>query len=216
MSLSFFIEYFDKSPVTFVLSILVFLFTLLSFWKKKLVFILILHPFSVIHNREYYRILTADLVNADLMHLLLNEFMLYVFCSDLEETLRKNSAYGSQQFFAIYLFSLLFASAVVIARHFRDFDYSTTGTSGSIMGCMFGFMLMDPNYIVYNFTEGSGIKAIYGGLFYIVMLIGYQRKKGASLVNHEYHFYGALGGLMMTIVLHPEILTGIRGLAPYP
>jgi len=211
MNLAFFSEFYAKSPVTFILSFLVLLATAIAQLNKKVFFACILHPLSVIRDRQYYRILTADLVNADWLHLMLNEFMLYVFCSDLEETLRKSGSTGSLQFLTIYLVSLLFASAIVIARHFRDFKYSTTGTSGSIMGCMFGFMVLDPNYIVLNFSEGGGIKNIYGGLIYIVLLIFYQKRKGGDLVNHEFHFYGAVGGVLTTLALHPGILHGVRG-----
>lgn len=210
MNPTFFIDFFTKSPVTFILSVLVFLSTVAALLNKKMFFACILHPTSVIRERQYYRIFTADLVNADILHLMLNEFVLYVFCSDLEESLRKTGKAGSLQFLAIYMFSLLFASAIIIARHFRDFKYSTTGTSGSIMGCMFGFMVLDPNYIVYNFTEGGGIKNIYGGLMYILLLIAYQWRKGGGLVNHEFHFYGAVGGLVTTLALHPEIFHGVR------
>ena len=211
MAEAFFSDFYAKSPVTFVLSIIVLLSTGYALLNKKLFFACILHPVSVVRDRQYYRIFTADLVNADWLHLMLNEFMLYVFCSDLEETLRKSGPSGSLQFLTIYLASLLFASAIVIARHYTDFEYSTTGTSGSIMGCMFGFMLIDPNYIVYNFTEGGGIKNIYAGLAYILILIAYQRKRGGGLINHEYHFYGAVGGLLATLALHPAILHGVRG-----
>jgi membrane associated rhomboid family serine protease len=211
MSLTFFSDFYGKSPVTFALSILVLLSTGAALLNKKLFFACILHPTSVIRERQYYRIFTADLVNADLVHLALNEFMLYVFCSNLEETLYKNGHSGSLQFLMIYLASLLFGSAIIIARHFHDFKYSTTGTSGSIMGCMFGFMILDPNRIIINFSEGGGLKNIYGGLIYILLLIGYQRRKGGELVNHEFHFYGAIGGLLATLALHPEILRGIRG-----
>lgn len=209
MTATFFSDFYTKSPVTLMISLAVLLFSAASLLRERLFFAFILHPFSVIRNRQYYRILTADLVNADWVHLALNEFMLYVFCSDLEETLRHGSSSGSWQFLLIYFGSLAAASAIVIVRHRNDFNYSTTGTSGSIMGCMFGFMMLDPNYIVYKLSSGGGVKNIYGGLMYIIMLIIYQKRKDSGYVNHEYHFYGALGGLLVTSLLHPEILRGI-------
>ena len=208
---TFIYDFYVKSPLTFAISLAVFAFTSVSLLRRRLFFSFILHPFSIIRQHQYYRVFTADLVNADWMHLLLNEFMLYVFCSDLEETLRKTSSSGSWQFLMIYIGSLVVGSTIVIIRHRNDFNYSTTGTSGSIMGCMFGFMILDPNYIVYKISSGGGIKNIYGGLMYIVMLIIYQKRKGNEYINHEYHFYGALGGLAVTLILHPEILRGIRG-----
>src|SRR5579872_4919180 len=213
MHLSFFQEFYSKSPATFFLAFLVLFVSICSFLNKKLFLQLILHPVSVIRQKQYYRVLTADLVNADPLHLLLNECMLYVFCSDLEEVLRRKTAGGSLQFLVIYLSSLIFASAIVIFRHYKDFSYSTTGTSGSIMGCMFGYMILDPNHIVYHLPVLGGIKAIYGGLIYILMLIIYQKRKQNQMINHEYHFYGAIGGILATLALHPEILK-VTGITP--
>jgi membrane associated rhomboid family serine protease len=202
MSLSFFNEFYTKSPVTFFLSIIVLFVSVLSFVNKKVLFAFMLHPFSVIRQRQYYRIFTADLVNADLMHLVLNEFMLYVFCSDLEETLRNRVRAGSLEFALIYWGCLVFASALVIIRHYKDFNYSTTGTSGSIMGCMFAFMVIDPNYVLTHFPGIGEIKNIYGGLFYIIALVVYQRRKKEERVNHEFHFFGTLAGTIFGLLIH--------------
>lgn len=202
MSLSFFYDFYAKSPVTFVLSIVVLICTGIPLINKKLLLAFILHPQSVVRQRQYYRIFTADLVNADILHLALNEFMLYVFCSDLEETLRKHGPSGSLQFAMIYWGSVLFASVIVIIRHFREFSYSTTGTSGSIMGCMFAFMVIAPNYIVYDLPVIGDVKNIYGCLVYILIMVVYQRKKKEEKVNHEFHFYGAAAGLLMGLLLN--------------
>ena len=211
MNLPSILEYYHQSPVTYILMFIIFIVSACGFLNKKLFYQLILHPQSVIQDKQYYRILTADLANADVMHLLLNEFMLFVFCTNLEYSLKVKSAYGSLEFLTIYDSSLLLASAIIIARHFKDFSYSTTGTSGSIMGCMFGFMLIAPNYIVYNLPVIGQVKNIYGGLIYIVVLILYQRRKKEELINNEYHFYGAIGGIIATLALHPEIISGMRG-----
>jgi membrane associated rhomboid family serine protease len=202
MSLSFFNEFYTKSPVTFFLSIIVLLVSVLSFVNKKVLFAFMLHPFSVIRQRQYYRIFTADLVNADLMHLVLNEFMLYVFCSDLEETLRNRVRAGSLEFALIYWGCLVFASALVIIRHYKDFNYSSTGTSGSIMGCMFAFMVIDPDYVLTHFPGIGEVKNIYGGLFYIIALVVYQRRKREERVNHEFHFYTAAAGVLIGLLIH--------------
>jgi membrane associated rhomboid family serine protease len=202
MNLSFFNEFYSKSPVTFFLAVIVLLVSLLSFINKKILFAFMLHPLSVVRQRQYYRIFTADLVNADFMHLALNEFMLYVFCSDLEETLRNGGNAGSIEFVLIYWGCLIIASALVIIRHYKDFNYSTTGTSGSIMGCMFAFMVIDPDYVLTHFPGIGEVKNVYGGLFYIIALVVYQRRKREERVNHEFHFYGAEAGLLIGLLIH--------------
>lgn len=203
MNLPFFSEYYLKSPVTCIISFLVLITTATALLNKKLFFHFILHPFTVVRNKQLYRIFTADLTNADYMHLLLNEFMLYVFCSDLEEALRVKSPSGSWYFVLIYFGSLLVASTIVIIRHFRDFNYSSTGTSGSIMGSMFAFMVIAPKHVVYHIPGIGGVENIYGGLAYIIMLVIYQRRRKEETVNHEFHFYGALAGAVIGFALWP-------------
>jgi membrane associated rhomboid family serine protease len=199
-------QFYSQSPATSWLMFLVILFSLTGQANKKLFFEFILHPRSVTRDKQYYRIITADWTNADFMHLLVNELMLYVFCSDLEETFRSRSANGSIQFLIIYAASLLVGSAFIIIRHYKDFEYSTTGTSGSIMGCMFSFMLVAPNYIVYHLPVFGEVKNIYAGLIYIVILIIYQRRKKDEMINHEFHFYGAIGGILATLIIYPGML----------
>ena len=202
MNLTFFHDFYVKSPLTFVLSILVFVTSVSSFVNKKVLLALMLHPLSVVRQRQYYRVFTADLANADVLHLALNQVMLYVFCSDLEETLRKTNPLGSLQFALIYWGSLIIASAIVIIRHYKDFNYSTTGTSGSIMGSMFAFMVIAPNHILYHLPRIGVVKNIYGGLFYIVALIVYQRRNKEERVNHEFHFYGAAAGSVIGLIIY--------------
>lgn len=211
MNLSIWIEYYQKSPVTYWLMLLVTAFSCVGFLNKKLFYGFILHPRSFVRDKQYYRVITADLTNVDLMHFMLNEFMLYVFCTHLEETLRSKTPFGSLQFVFIYLASLVVGSGIVIIRHYKNFEYSTTGTSGSIMGCMFSFMLLDPNYIVFDLPVLGPVKNIYGGLIYILIMIIYQKRKKEEMINHEFHFYGAIGGIIATLIIHPEVIPGMRG-----
>jgi membrane associated rhomboid family serine protease len=204
-------ETFQQSPVTYCLMLIVALFSVAGSMNQKLFYKFILHPQSVVRDKQYFRILTADWTNADVMHLMLNELTFYVFCTHLEFTLRGISSHGSLQYLIIYAVSLLFGSAIIILKYRRKFEYSTTGTSGSIMGCMFSFMLLDPNYVILNLPGIGPVKNIYGGLVYILILFIYQRRKKEDLINNEFHFYGAIGGILATLVMHPEVLQWIRG-----
>lgn len=205
------LDNYRQSPLSYLIMLTVAGFSLAGLLNKKLFFKLILHPQSLIRDKEYYRVLSADWTNADLQHLLLNELMLYVFCTHLEFTLRKLSPAGSLQFLVIYLAGLLFGSAIIIARYYRNYAYATTGTSGSIMGCMFSFMLLDPGYVTFDLPVIGPVKNLYAGLVYIGVLILYQRRKKEGVVNNEFHFYGGIGGILATLALYPVLLTGIRG-----
>lgn len=200
------INLFSDAPVTAIITSFIFLVSCLAFYNKKVFGLFILHPYSIVKDRAYYRLFTSDFVHNDIMHLVLNEFMLYVFCSDLEEHLKKQSHSGSLTFLVIYLTSMLTGSIIVTLRHWKDFNYSTTGPSGSILGCMFSFILLDPNYVALNIPGIGEIKNLYSGLLYILFLIGYSNRKDNQMINHELHFFGALGGIAATIILFPSVL----------
>ncbi|HEY4195932.1 MAG TPA: rhomboid family intramembrane serine protease [Mucilaginibacter sp.] len=192
------------SPVTFIIMLIVFVTSCLALWKRKFFAALILHPFSVTHEREYYRLFTSDLVHNDKLHLLLNVFVLYAFCSDLEEYLRKHSTSGSWLFLVIYIAAMLTSAIITTIRHRKDFNYSTSGASGSIMGCMFSLMLINPKGTGLELAFVGSVKNVYSGLLYIIFLILFQLRRGE--VNYEVHFWGAIGGIVATLIIYPGIL----------
>lgn len=206
MTFKLILSTFNNSPVTYILMVLLLIFMAASMLKEKTFLKLLLHPFSIFRNREYYRLLTSDLVHNDIGHFVLNEFMLYVFGTDLEEHLRKKSESGSWQFLFIYLFSLISANLLTSIRHRLDFNYSSAGASGSIMGCVFAFMIIDPNGTALNYAVIGPVRNIFTGFIYLVLLIIYKWKRGNDMINHELHFYGALSGVVATLILFPNIL----------
>ncbi|WP_429380305.1 rhomboid family intramembrane serine protease [Mucilaginibacter sp. UYCu711] len=174
-------------------------------FSKKLHLKFILHPVSIFRHSEYYRLFTSDLVHNDIGHFLLNEVMAFYVCGDLERNLRSRSAHGSLLLLIIYLVS--FASGIIYTtfRHRRDFDYSSAGASGSIIGCMMSFMILAPSYIALYLPLIGGIKNIYASLIVLIGLIIYKVRSGNELMDHERHFFSALGGILITLVLFPGV-----------
>lgn len=203
MNLKLIIDFLAGSPVTFILMLIILTVSSLGLLNKSVFGALMLHPYSIVKNREYYRIISADFVHNDVLHLVFNEFVLYAFGSGLEDHLRGRSGYGSLQFVFIYLVSLLTGGVIATMRHRKDFGYSTTGASGSVMGCMFSLILLVPKGTGLDIALIGPVKNIYAGLFYIIFLILFQRRKGE--INYEVHFFGALGGIAATLVLFPWI-----------
>ena len=206
MNLNLLNLFLHDAPVSFVLMMLIFIFSCIAFYSQSFFMKMILHPYSVVKDKEYYRLFTSDFVHNDFMHLLLNEIMLYLICVNLEESLRMQSIYGSWQFLFIYLFSFFSGVFVTTIRHRKQFDYSSAGASGSIMGCMMSFMILKPNYIALYLPVIGGLKNIWTALIFILIMIWYQRKKNNQLMNHELHFFGALGGILATLILFPQLL----------
>lgn len=201
MSISNLNRIYLNTPATYTLMLVILVISLITFFNKHLFAALLLHPYTVIRKRQYYRLITSDLVHNDLIHLVVNEWLLYVFGSDLEETLIKTHQNGSWLFWIVYLISMLTGAVIVTARHYGDFTYSTAGASGSTMGCMFSFILLNPKGSSLHLPVIGNIQNIYCGLLYIIFLILYRRKSGNEMIDMELHFFGALGGIAATFLL---------------
>ncbi len=194
------------APVTCMLMLLILIFSMIGIMRRDVFMKMVLHPFSISKQRQYYRMFTADLVSNDLMHLVLNEFVLSFFGGNLEEEMNRRSAHGGLYFLFIYGCSWLFGTVYTILRNNNDFDFSSAGSSGSVLGCAFSYMILQPNVIACYLPVIGGLKNKYEGIILIVMLIIYQRKTNNPMINHEMHFFGAIGGVLGTFVLFPNLL----------
>jgi membrane associated rhomboid family serine protease len=197
---------FTTMPATIIIMVIILIFSIMGFRNNLFYLKMIHHPGSLLKNKEYHRLLTSDLVHNDFLHLLVNEAMALFICGNLEEILRKQSVYGSLEFLYIYLFSHFAGVVLTTIRHRKDFDYSSAGASGSILGCMMAFMILKPNYIGLYVPIVGGLKNIYVGLVVIIGLIIYQRRAGNPMMDNELHFYSALGGIVATLILFPHLI----------
>ncbi|MGP2550134.1 rhomboid family intramembrane serine protease [Mucilaginibacter rubeus] len=190
---------FSLAPVAYTLMISILLSSLIGLYHQVFFGKLILHPYTIINKREYYRVLTSDFVHVDFVHLIFNQIAFYVICSDLEELLNRKSRHGSLHFLVIYLISMLTANITATVRNSDNFNYSSAGASGSIMGCLFAFMLLDPFGHAVNVAVIGPIENIYTAPLYIAMLTYYKWKKKNEAINHDLHLYGAIGGIAVSL-----------------
>ncbi|MGY3212451.1 rhomboid family intramembrane serine protease [Mucilaginibacter sp. HD30] len=194
------------APVSALLLLTIIISTIYGLYHPGYFLKLILHPFGIVKHKEYYRLFTAELIHNDFAHLLMNAWMYYVVCINLEQSLNQQSFYGSGQFFLIYLLSYLTGVIVITLRHRNDFNYSSAGASGSIMGCMMSFMLLKPDKVAFYLPVYGGVKNSMMALLFIVVLTVYQYRTNNPLMNNELHFYSALGGIVGTVALFPGLI----------
>ncbi|WP_345947696.1 rhomboid family intramembrane serine protease [Mucilaginibacter sp. PAMB04274] len=192
---------FQQFPVSLALMGLTTIITFAAFIKESWFRGLMLHPYSIVVNKQYYRLLSHDLIHVDRIHWLFNEFMFLNFGIGLERYLNHINPYGSILFGVVYLGSNLAGSIASTYRHRTDFLFSGAGFSGSIMGCMFCYIILQPEVIAFYAPVLGAVKNIYGGLIYVVIMIIYQRRRRDERINIELHFFGALAGGCCAIAL---------------
>ncbi|MDQ1585750.1 MAG: hypothetical protein QOH80_1115 [Actinomycetota bacterium] len=84
---------------------------------------------------EYYRLLTSAFLHANLLHIALNMYALYLFGPPLEV------AFGRARFIALYVLSALGGSALSYA--FADPAQSSLGASGAVFGLFGAFFVVN-------------------------------------------------------------------------
>ena len=172
-------------------------------WERpQLLDRLILWPPAIDRQRQYDRLLTHGFIHADGMHLIFNMITLYSFGQIME-------GYFSARITPIgYL--LFYLSAVVVAilptfmKHRHDASYRSLGASGAVSAVLFASILLDPWNGIYMFFIPIPIPAfIFAGLY--VWYSIWMDKRGGDNINHSAHLWGALYGMMFTLLQQPEL-----------
>jgi membrane associated rhomboid family serine protease len=192
-------EYLTVAPVASFIFALTIACSVLAFSNDDLYGRMILHPYSVARKRNVFTVITSGLIHADWMHLAFNMFSFFAFAFQLEALM------GHWQFGLLYFASLILSDLPTIAKHKNDYGYHSLGASGAVSAVIFGFILYEPMAGLLIMPFPFEIKAIIFGVLYLVYC-HFASKHARDNINHDAHLYGALCGLFITAILHPEIL----------
>ncbi|MCX7879514.1 MAG: rhomboid family intramembrane serine protease [Ignavibacteria bacterium] len=189
------------------ISVLIFLlflgfgfFTL--FVRPNLRFSLALNPFDFVHNKKLFLLLSHMFVHFDFIHLLFNSLTFLFFAPQVEMTV------GSLYFVVLFLSSGIFSSIPSIIKQKDNPNYYSLGASGAISGVVFSFLMFYPTSRIYVFFVPIGIPAPIFGLLFLIYCV-YAAKYQSSNINHEAHFWGAIWGIIFTIIIEPKVVLNI-------
>ena len=193
---------FTDTPVTLILlllNVLVSGYALLQ--DESLIDRLGFRPVRIREQREWYRFITAGFVHAGMAHLAFNLITLYFFGPLLERQL------GPLNFIVLYFGSELAAHALTYWFHRGNEDYNAVGASGAISGIVFAFCLFAPFEKLYLFFAVP-IPAILFAIGFVAVSIYAMNKTRGRMggIAHEAHLGGALGGVVLTILLDSTAL----------
>lgn len=199
---------FSETPVTLLLLIVNILVSVYAlFMDNSLVDRLSFKPRRILEHREYQRLITAGFVHVGVGHLAFNMITLFFFGPTLELLLKPG------KFLILYFGSELAAHGLSLAMHRDSTEYVAVGASGAISGVLFGYCLFYPFNKIFIMFIPIGIPAVLFAVGYIVISMyamkqsqqaRQQGKRGG--IAHEAHLGGALGGLLLTILLEPRAL----------
>lgn len=159
---------------------------------------LMFSPVHVLRYKQYHRMVTSAFIHADWLHFFFNMFTLYSFGSGIE------LIFGPHVFLLIYFSSIIGGSLLSLYLH-RHHDYRALGASGGVCGVIFASIFLLPGGAVMIFPLPIPIPSwLYAILFIVVSFFGMRSHAGN--IGHDAHLGGALVGLLVATVLHPEII----------
>lgn len=193
------VAYLNYAPVASFIFALTLVVSLLAFASDDLYSKFILHPYSLSRGEGWYTIITSGLIHRDWAHLFFNMMSYYFFAFILEGYL------GHWQFGVLYIGSLILSDLPTIAKHKNDFWYRSLGASGAISAVIFSLIMFSPMTPMGLIFLPVRIPAILFGILYLVYCV-YASRNNADGINHDAHFYGAISGIGITIILNHNVI----------
>ena len=182
----------------FIMTIALSLYTLYA--DEKLFEDLKFNPYSFFKDKQYHTLITSGFIHVDFNHLLFNMLTFYFFAFELEPLI------GSINFVILYFSALIISDLHVLFLHKNDPTYSSVGASGAITAVLFASILYEPNMGIGMIFIPLYIPAPVYALIYVGLCIYLNKKDKTSNINHLAHLWGAVSGLILTVIIDPSII----------
>jgi len=188
-----------NAPVAGVIFVLTLITSIKAFNDPALKANFIFNPYRVTRNKEYRRILTHGLIHADTMHLAFNMLTFYFFAFFFEELI------GHWQFAIFYVASLILSSLTTLFIHRDNPAYNALGASGAVSAIVLGVVMFYPDIPLRILFIPIDIP---GWLLAIAFMTfsHYASRHRNDNIGHEAHLWGAISGIVLTILLKPVVI----------
>ncbi len=191
---------FFASPVASTVFVITVITSIRAFSDADLRYKFTFNPYRMMRENQYQMVLTHGLVHGSWMHLIFNMLAFYFFAFTLEQWI------GHWQFAVLYALSLVAGTIPGTIRHRDDSWYNAVGASGAISAVVLSAVLFNPEM-------GIGLLLIPGyipGWIFALLFLGFSffasfRKIGN--IAHDAHLFGAIAGIVLTVILRPEVAT---------
>lgn len=194
--------------------------SLIAFNKEELRKKWMMNPYRVVHDKQYFRILSHAFIHGDYVHLGINMYVLWGFGSTVEQVFTKQQVFqasfpnidywgdtaGMVYFIILYFGGILFASLPALRKYKDNPNYNSLGASGAVSAVLMAYILMFPqNKLMFIFLPIPIPAYVMGIIFFAYE--SYLNRRGGTGIAHDAHLYGALFGLLFMIVLSPQFVS---------
>ncbi|WP_166332642.1 rhomboid family intramembrane serine protease [Sphingobacterium chungjuense] len=199
------LDYIINTPVASIIFALTVGLSIYAFSNPPIYGRMMLHPYTVYRDRSKWpMVITSGLIHKDWTHLIFNMLTFYFFGFALESLLVVQSGpIGHLYFAGLYVVALVLSDIPTIMQQKNNYNYHSLGASGAISAVLFSFILFYPRTMLYLFMA-IPIPAFVFGFLYLGYCI-WASKNARDGINHDAHLYGALTGILVTLLLYPWI-----------
>lgn len=153
---------------------------------------------GAVKQGQQFRLFTSGFLHADFFHLFFNMFSFWSFAPILLAN------FDNRNIFLIYFGSMVLGSLFMYYFHKDEPYYSAIGASGAVSGIIYSAVIMEPNIqMLVFFIPMPGY--VFAVLYLAYSIFGMKGR--FDNIGHTAHFGGALGGLVLTLALKPELLS---------
>lgn len=162
------------------------------------------NAYYIKHNKEWYRFFSYSLVHADYIHLFVNMYVLYSF-GGIVLTFFKFHFGGKAiiNFLLLYIGGIIFSVLIDYRKNKDNVYYNAVGASGAVSAIVFSSIILYPGGKIFLFFIPIGIPSAIFGILYLIYS-AYMTKRANDNIGHSAHFWGAIFGVVFTIILKPK------------
>ena len=192
--------------ITFIIIILTAIVSYTSFSNIELFDKLKFNAYKIKHSGEKWRFFSYALVHSGWMHLIINMYVLYSFGGIVEETFYASyGAIGLLYYTLLYVGGVIFSTLFDFGKHKDDIYYNAVGASGAVAAVVFASILVYPSGTLFIFPIPFPLPSWLFGIAFLIYS-AYMGKKGIDNIGHLTHFWGAVYGIIITVILIPNVI----------
>ena len=119
--------------------------SLYTMQKPRVLNSLMMNPFLITSQGQYYRLISSGFIHRDHMHLIFNMFSFYFFGTQLEYIFQEIfGTLGSVHFIALYVLGIVVSDIPTVFKNRNNKHYNSLGASGAVSAVVFACILFLP------------------------------------------------------------------------
>jgi len=166
------------------------------------------NAYAIQKHNQWYRFFTYGFIHAGWMHLIFNLYVLWAFGDIVIQFFHYYFGNLTNLYFiGLYFPAIALSSVWDFFRHRDDAYYNAVGASGAVSAVVFASIILYPQgRMGLIFIPIMLPSWIFGGLYLVYTIV--MSKKQMDNIGHDAHFWGAIYGIVYTLVTVPNAFSG--------